>query len=520
MKKYIVKIFLLGAVILLGSCQKFLTEESLTKLDEDKVYSDIGLIETSLKGVYANWKTSRTDEQGLITMMGTDETQQGAFQMKSDPLKGGLDRYDANLNSLLNHLANQWNIRWPVVNESAKIIKGLQEKNAAPGSKEAHLLGEASFIRGFVDFEMAMYWGEIPIRDLNREAEMGMKRQPLKDVWQFIIEDFTRAAENCPETNEAGRATLGAAWAMLGKAYMSAPESTGFRDFDKARKCFEKMLDNYTLVPYADLWDYNKPNTPESILEFQFSTVYPNNNRLQFQIGSRAVQSYFGDKCYYSGYDKLVPTEYAYEMVANGGVWEEGDLRREESIRYDFTYYGVTPKLDRISWEDLGPNHDELKPHIKKYEDFRTDEHSGMQINNMWNSGKNIPILRLGDIKLCYAECLNELGQTAEAVNVVNEVRTRAWGGTLPNDKRWTVSSQNEFRTKIMDERIRELFAENWRRIDLIRTGKYLDLVKARNKWTRESGTIQAFNTVYPIPDIEMRLNDEINPENQNPGYN
>jgi len=519
MKKTLIKIFIAGTVIFAASCKKFLTEESLTKMDEDKVYTDIGLIETSLKGVYANWKGTRTDEQGLITMMGTDEVQQGAFQMKSDALKGGLDRYDGNLNSLLNYIANQWSIRWPVVNESAKVIRGLEKLNGAPGSKESRLLGEAHFVRGFVDFELAMYWGEIPIRDLNRESELGFRRQPLKDVWAFIIDDLTQAANLCPDQNDPGRATSGAAWAMLGKAYMSAPAATGLRDFAKARDCFEKMMGRYALVPYKDLWDYTKGNSAESILEFQFSPVYPNNNKLQFQIGSRAVQSFFGDGCYYSGYDKAVPTVHAYETVANGGVWEDGDLRREESIRYDFTYYGETPTLDPISWEGLGSDHDELKPHIKKYEDFRTDKHAENKINNMWNSGKNIPVLRLADIKLCYAECLNELGNTAEASTVVNEVRTRAWGGNLPADKRWNVASADQFRTMILDERIRELFAENWRRIDLIRTGTFIDRVKTYNRWAKQSGTIQSFNTLYPIPDVEMKLNDQITPADQNQGY-
>jgi len=491
----------------------------MTKIDESQVYSDLDLVETSLKGIYANWKAIRTDEQGLIMMMGTDEIQQGAFQMKSDPNKGGLDRFDANLNSTLNHIANQWNIRWPLVNEAAKIVRGLDREEVAPGTREAELLGEASFVRGFIDFQLAMYWGEIPIRDLDREAELGFRRQPLKDVWAFIIADLQRAAENCPATNDPGRATSGAAWAMLGKAYMSAPESTGLRDFSKAAECFEKMMGGYSLVPYKDLWDYNKPNTPEVILEFQFSPVYPNNNKLQFQIGSRAVQAYFGDGCYYSGYDKIVPTRYAYSSVDSGGVWEEGDLRREESIRYDFTYYGETPTLDPISWEDLGDDHDELLPHVKKYEDFRTDKHTDNKINNMWNSGKNIPVLRLGDIKLCYAECLNEMDRTAEAVAVVNEVRARAWGGVLPADKQWTMMSREAFRTAIMDERIRELFAENWRRIDLIRTGKYVELVKARNKWAAQSGTIQEFHTRLPVPDTEMKLNGDITPADQNQGY-
>jgi hypothetical protein len=508
-----------GFAMLSASCSNFLDERSMTRLDESQVYSDVNLVETSLKGIYANWKTIRTDEQGLIMMMGTDEIQQGAFQMKSDAVRGGLDRYDGNLNSTVNHIANQWNIRWPVVNEAAKIVKGLSAIAVTPESREAKLLGEASFVRGFLDFQLAMYWGEIPIRDLDREAELGFRRQPLKDVWTFIIADLQRAADNCPKTNVPGRATSGAAWAMLGKAYMSAPVSTGLRDFTKAAACFEKMMGDYSLVPYKDLWDYSKANTAESILEFQFSPVYPNNNRLQFQIGSRAVQAFFGDGCFYSGYDKVVPTKYAYSSVDSGGIWETGDQRRHESIRYDFTYYGETPTLEPIKWEDLGDDYDELLPHIKKYEDFRTDKHAENKINNMWNSGKNIPVLRLADIKLCYAECLNELNRTGDAINVVNEVRARAWGGVLPEDKKWTVMSQDAFRTAIMDERIRELFAEDWRRIDLIRTGKLVELVKARNKWTKQSGTIQAFNTVFPIPDTEMKLNGDITPADQNPGY-
>lgn len=510
-----------GLVISSTSCKKFLDEKSLTKLDQTQVYSDPNLVETSLKGIYANWKAIRTDEQGLIMMMGTDEVQQGAFQMKSDPQKGGFDSFDGNLNSSEPHLANQWNLRWPIVNEAAKIIQGMSKADPATDTLQAKLLGEASFVRGFLDYQLAMYWGEIPIIDLDRAKELGDRRQPLKDVWTFIIDDLQRAADLCPEKNDNGRATSGAAWAMLGKAYMSAPTETGLRDFSKAASCFEKMMNRYSLVPsYATLWDYTKSYTSESIFEFQFDVNYPNNNKLQFQIGSRAVQGFFGDGCYFSGYDKIVPSQYAYSSIDSGGIWEPGDQRRFEAIRYDFTYYGQKPDLSQLGWEDLGNDYDELKPHVKKYEDFRTDKHAPNGINNEWNSGKDIIILRLADIKLCYAECLNELNRGGEAVAQVNDVRARAWGGTLPAERKWGTMTQDAFRTAIMDERIRELFAEDWRRIDLIRTGKYVELVKARNKWTAKSGAIQPYHVLLPIPDVEMKLNPDITPADQNPGYN
>lgn len=513
-------IWLLTLILLsITSCSDFLDESSKKDLEEEVVYTDVKTIEKVLKGVYTRWGDIRSDEAGLIMMMGTDEVQQGAFQMKSEPTKAAFDRFDTNLNGELGYNKNQWDSRWPMINEAAKIIKGLNSFDLTGGSLAAHLMGEASFLRGFFSFEMTMYWGEIPIKDRDRDLELGDGRQPLKDVWEFIIEDFTRATEYSPETNASGRVTRGAAWAMLGKVYMSAPEETGLRDFNKAKECFEQMMDTYQLVAFADLFDHNKPNTAESILALQYSTTKPNNNKIQFQIGSRAVQSFFGDECSFSGYDKILPTEFAYETVENGGLWEEGDLRKEESIRYDFTYNGVTPDYSNILWEDLGDEHDELKPHIKKYEDFRTDKNSGQKIDNMWHSGKNIHILRLADIKLCYAECLNELDKTEEAIAVVNEVRARAWGGTLPEDKAWKTMSKDEFRDKIMDERIRELFAEYWRRIDLIRTGKYVELVKERNRWAREAGLIQEFHMRLPIPNTEIDLNEDISREDQNPGY-
>jgi hypothetical protein len=122
---------------------------------------------------------------------------------------------------------------------------------------------------------------------------------------------------------------------------------------------------------------------------------------------------------------------------------------------------------------------------------------------------------------LCYAECLNELGKTSDAVTLVNStVRARAFGGTVPAGLGWDPGmSQDAFRTNILDERMRELCFEGWRRMDLIRTGKFVELAKARNKWTKQSGTIQAFNALYPIPLTETLQNPDIPATDQNPGY-
>lgn len=504
----------------LTSCSDFLTEDSQMGLTEGQIYSDLSYIESNLTGIYNDMRDkTRADNESWFLWTGTDEIQRGALQMKDGGENGSLDNYDANLNSLTGRVKDQWNARFPVVTAAAKIIRALDNGDIVAGTKAAHLLGEACFLRGFMDLELASYWGEIPLIDLNKVEETGYGRQSLKDTWAFVIADLEKAAKYAPKTNDPARATSGAGYAMLGKAYMAAPEETGLRDFEKAAECFEKVMSmNYTLVNYADLFDYNTPNTSESIFELQFNNT-PNQNKIMFQIGSRVAQNWWSDGCYFAGYDHVVVTEYAYSNVEDGGIWEEGDLRRDESIRYDFTYYGETPNLDCVAWEDLGEDHDELKPHIKKYEDFRTDQHSDLGLNNMWNSGKNIPLLRYADVLLCYAECLNELNRTTDAIEVVNQVRNRAWGFQIPDDKKWSTMSKEDFRVKILDERMRELFGEGWRRFDLIRTGKFVEYVKTRNKWAKRSGTISDYHVRYPIPYEEIEQNEDMTPEDQNKGY-
>lgn len=519
------KIFSLGLIAVaslsFASCSDFLDEEPKTSITEETMYSSPEYAESNLQSCYLGWRGMFTDRFLWELMVGTDEIQSGAYQaLKEDGMKrGSLDRYDALLTSDLYYISDQWSNRWTRVGECAKIIRALKP-SIETDDLARQIYGEASFIRAGLTMELTLVFGRVPIIDLERIEELGYGRQPEADIWQFIIDDLKNAETYCPDTNEPGRATTYAASMLLGYAYMAAPETTGLRNFSLAKDALYKVVSGpFSLVDYYDLWDYSISNTSESIFEWQFSNTYPDNNMVQFQIGSRAVQSMGGDGCYMSGYDHAVPSAWAYSDVEDGGIWEDGDIRKEESIRYEFSWFGKNPTLESVSWEDIGEDHDELLPHIKKYEDFRTDSHSGMGLNNMWYSGKNIPFLRLGNAILLYAECLNELGQTSDAVIEVNKVRARAWEWDLPADMAWKNMSQDQFREEIMTERVRELFGERWRKFDLVRTGKFLEYVKARNKWANRYGTIAEYNKVWPIPLSEIDQNDDIAPEDQNEGY-
>jgi len=499
------------------SCSDNLDQVSKGDMSEEEVIAKLSRLELLVKGMYVKYRNTKQGREGItFSALGTDESQQGTWQMKEAPTQPGMDYYNGLLSSTSGEMAAIWDKKCTPVYTAALAIAGLQVNTEDP-DKVKTLLGEASFFRGMLMYELSMLWGEIPIWDKTREGELGYKRQPLKDVWEYIINDFKVASNNLPEkwTDDPKRITSGAALAMLGKAYMSAPEETGLRDFSLAKDAFEKIINRYQLVAnYEDLFAYDKPFSSESIFELQFNNIWPDCNYWQFDLGSRVANTWFSQGCSFSGYDIALPTKYGYSTVTEGGVWEDGDLRRDVSIRYDFTYDGVTPDDSQTAWLT-----DELDPHIKKFEDPRTDKNNG-NIANMWNSGKNLSLIRLADVILLYAECMNELGQTSDAVTIVNDkVRARAWGGTLPADKKWGAMTQAQFRDNIMDERIRELCFEGWRRYDLIRTGSFVKLIKERNKWAKESGTIQDFHMRYPIPDSEIKNNEDMTEADQNTGY-
>lgn len=498
------------------SCVDEVTSD--TDIDEETVLKRLIYLEPLVLGAYSDFRESKKGRDGMMLNVGIDEAQQGQVQVNGGGTQGGIDKYNGLLDPANSEVKTLWDKRWPGIHSAMLAIYGL-ERNEENHDKVKKLLGEASFIRGLMTMEMTMIWGEVPIKDYERQAEIGRTRRPLKEVWEFVINDFKTATEKLPETNTPGRPTKYAAWAMLGKAYMSAPVETGLRDFDLAMKAFDNVTGKYQLLAnFEDLYDYNHANSAESIFEIQFNPIWPDCNHWQWESGSRGAANSFTQGCYFGGWDFIMPTEYTFKTKAEGGIWEDGDLRKEASLRFDFTYHGQQPNWDDISWTGLV---DEKNPHVKKFEDPRTDTYDlTWGLANLWNSGKNHTFLRYADVRLLYAECLNELGQTSAAIDIVNnEIRTRAWGGTLPADKKWGAMSQQQFRDEIMDERIRELCFEGWRRQDLIRTGTFVKLVKERNKWARETNMIQEFHTRFPIPDTEIRLNEDMTDDDQNPGY-
>jgi len=91
----------------------------------------------------------------------------------------------------------------------------------------------------------------------------------------------------------------------------------------------------------------------------------------------------------------------------------------------------------------------------------------------------NLIIYRMADILLMKAEALNQLGRSAEAIDLVNEIRNRAQASVAG-----TTTNINSTEDLILEERARELAFEGKRYFDLVRMGR-------RNDFQRKSVFIE-----------------------------
>jgi hypothetical protein len=127
--------------------------------------------------------------------------------------------------------------------------------------------------------------------------------------------------------------------------------------------------------------------------------------------------------------------------------------------------------------------------------------------------------MRLADIILLAAEANNQLGNTSDAINELNQIRNRAG---IPNT---TATTKSELALAILNERELELYGEQTRWNDLLRANANgtLTLASYMNAQVNSFGANLNYNVnaneyqfLLPIPNQDLLLNKNLT---QNPGY-
>lgn len=497
--RYILFITLLAGIFFSG-CSKQLDIKPEVFVSPEELYKDEAGITAGLTGIYRQLLVLKRSDYAVVGMVGTDEAKMTIFVPTWGPYWQGfaaVNSYSPLLTAQNDVVQGFWSTCYKGINNANIAIKYTQQSNVNEDFKR-RALGEAKFMRALFYFYLVQLFDGVPMpTDVDNPDAVrdGYPRSTAEEVYQLVISDLQYAAEHLNSKGssgpDAGRAHKEAATALLGKVYLTR------REYDLAKNTLEPLLSSSKtnlMTAYADLFIEKNENNIESLFEVQFSNEPDNtsnmaNNTGAWQINSPGLTG--------AGGHVIIPTDYFFNS------FEDGDLRKEATFRTVF-YNSNGELVDYSWWEDVG------KPHVKKF-----DITTGVSVSGSLSS-RNMYFLRLADVILMYAEAVNERNDVTTALSNLNRIRQRAGLGKW-EDVHGSMPSQDQLRTEIMLERMRELGFEGWRWFDLKRTGTLLNTVKAHNP--DATPNIQTKHLLYPIPAREFENNQRLTPEDQNAGY-
>lgn len=490
MKKIIITILLSAA--LFASCTdlevtptSFVTEDKFFKSQDDAI--------ASVTAVYASLSLD-PGEQSLfgrnlyfLTDMGSDYAAAGVSATNPQVRAMSSLTHDATND----RVQVAWRQIYAGINRANVSIDNIPKVSGTDAVK-TRLINEAKFIRALLYFQAVRLWGGVPIvlhepTSIQLES-LKSKRATVDEVYAQIISDL-KDAESLPATypsTDAGRATSGAAKAILAKLYLTRKDYPNA--ILKAREVINGGYGYALFESFAEIFNKAKKNGKEHIFSVQFE---PN------QAGNGSSGSTFQGTSF-TGFTATEPADIISDVALFYDIYAVGDTRRDVSYAKQLPIPGTTSIYTFP------------KPIFKKYLDLTNLATPG-------NVAINFPIIRYADILLSLAEAINEQGTpTTEAYELINQVRRRAFGKPITTPDA-TVDlaglNQTTFRAAIQEERKKEFVQEGQRWFDLVRWGTLVTEVK---KVTAKN-SVSERNNLYPIPQSERNIDPVGLP--QNPGY-
>ncbi len=503
MKKYI--IILAAAAISAVSCSEaFFDLYPTDEMSSDNYMRDVSEIESVLNAAYAGLRDDFGNSLVYIGDLPTDN----AYDYKLNNSSDHITLHESAVDSQNGVISNLWYACYQIVNRCCLVLEAME--GFTDDEEYDNIVGQASFLRGYVYYVMVRVWGGVPlvledIKDYMTVFEYG--RETEEAVYQQIIADLETAESLLPDfwgSTDKGRASAVAARAILGDVYLTLGE------YATAKGYFEEIIalegsELGLLDDYASIFDANNSNNKEVIFCIQYA--HNQTPSMSNYLGSASlgnIQGQYVDpegngESQIYGVNILMMT---HELEAK---YDADDKRRS------VIYTGIS-----------SPDYGCTIPMTLKYFDYQNVADG---ISGTPDSGCKTIVSRYSDILLKYAECLAAEGNLNDAVGMLQRVRDRAGVGTSVN-----LDAESVARA-IADERQLELCMEGHRWFDLLRTGKTIevmtdfynrvnapDLHDTILQYEYGDGpTISEYELLFPLPYDQVQLNPGL--LTQNPGW-
>jgi hypothetical protein len=372
------------------------------------------------------------------------------------------------------------------INKACQAYDGISKMDDTSFSKHNKnaLLGEARFLRALYYHELVKCFGDLPL--INQTPTIADKNKPLspeKEIYAQIEDDLTEAVKYLPKRSQvnyveyAGRATQGAAYALLSRVYLFDEK------YDGAKTAALEVINSgeYRLTnTYGEQFTLAGEHGPESIFEINHydsptqSAAATNNGNCHVLIMLPFGVTY--------GYGMNQPRQDLADAFD-----EIGDTQRKEAT--------LLTEQDLEMWESptdfakLGRNRTGY--YNQKY--YLPPSERSKEIRN---NPLNIKMIRLAEVYLNYAEaCVkSSIPDEGEAKKYLGKLRERVGLSHI-------TSTGEQLFTDIIKERRLELAMEGFRFWDVVRVGLAPELFKVKGNF--EAGKDEHL----PLPQDERDRN-------------
>lgn len=473
------RLLLVGLIttVVLSGCDSFVDKPPISNPTKEAFYTTQEDFETAINGAYDALQQEGTfsNNYWVLFEMRSDNTDQG-------PDVTGLARALFEINQFIERSGSEivqqtWIDTYDGIERCNIILDQID--NLPDGSFQDRVRGEALFLRSLYYYHAAVAWGSITLkteatRGADDAADITNQTDGPGPVYDQIAGDLETAQGLLPsrysDDTHLGKATAGAANALLGKVYLTMGQQ------EDAASALQRVIDSgeyHLLSDYEDLWGPDNENNAESIFEVQYTTTSGEGSPFTNTFSPSA------DLQTGEGLAENRPTEAMVDAY-----FDLDGPRFQTSM--DTSYVDAQGEL-------------QLARYVTKFE---SDPFANFNAENNWI------VLRYADVLLMMAEAIGPTGTTAEGRDgwdLINEVRARAGLSDVPEDN---------FYERLLQERRVELAFESHRWPDLKRFEQYIDGV-AQDRVSEEISDLSGFNMLFPIPQREV----DVAGLDQNSGY-
>jgi len=446
-----------------------------------------------------------------------------------------------------------WKWKYVVIDRANFAIAGIQQMSQyKEGNEKLHQYeAEARFLRALCAFDLVKDWGDVPIKTNYTEVigDAYGQRVDRESIYNQIVIDLDWAINNLPwatTSSSPERVTKGAAHGLMMRilltrsGYRLNMDGTYTRPDDvKRTEYLQKALQSWEAFKtigyhsfyttgYAQLFkDYGalKLDSKESLFEIAFHYL--------------SMGGYGEDVGYWGVFNgpqvdvksTLGRANSFFRLIPDwAGFYADGDVRKDVNI-CTYRIDANTAKVN-VSAADYSPG--------KWRREWQTGTFPEINSSNF-----NFVYLRYSDVVLMASEIYNELGDVANAVLLLNQVRERAGITKIESDlsnyttyykapKVWDLAfiddstPQGKIRTALYWERGFELCYELVRKNDLKRWGVLYEAIQLAASKTSNTTTkanyfaaknfVKGTHELLCVPLSEIQTNKALNATN-NPGY-